>query len=1046
VAVPLQPEHLRIRVLGALEVEGIDDRELGSRKARLLVAALAAAGGRAVPLDVLEEVVWPEGPPSRPVEQLQVLVSRLRRALGTDRIVRTDAGYRLRADWVDVIELEARVTEADNRLRSGSLGGARAAAEAAMDLASGPLVPDVDAPWFDDLRATTARTVARGRQILAETALATGDPSTAAAAAEAVLDHDGYDEAALRTLMRAHVAAGRPASALAAYARTRQRLGEELGVDPAPETESLHTSILMGNGPRVADPEPAPPTLVGRDGELVRLRQAFDRSADGPAVGVVVEGEAGIGKTAVVTAFAAAVRRLGAVVLTGRCDPLARDLPLEPLLGAVEQHARRLASGSTGAPAGPETARLIGVLDAADASSRSNATLVDDFEAGQASLFRDLLAVLERAAGGLLPAVLVVEDLHLADAATVAFLGFALRRGERLLVVATRRPEGPGDLPGAERLTLGPLTLDDARRLVGDRAGGLVERSGGNPLFLLELADAEPGELPRSIVEAVQRRAASLGDGAPVVAGVAALGPRPVDLDLLQDVLGLPVGVLLDHLDGAVRAGFLVDDGRQLGFGHEVVREALSATLTSARRAHLHRAAAAALARRSVVDPNEVAWHARLGGDDDLAAAALVQAASLAASRFDTAEALRLIGDAIHHRDSVEARLLRARVCISSWDLERAAADVARAIDLGGGPVAMETAGWVAYYHRDYPEARRCAEEGAARATDPEVRASCLALAGRCHHTMGAMGTAADSLEDAVATGPATTRPVAQIWLAAVRNHQGRPEAGLELAAAGLIDPLAVGHPFGVVHGHFAESLSLGMLGRPLEALAELDVLEAAVEGTDLAERFLGMAANCRAWVLRWLGAFEEADDLNRRAAASPIRPTTAEFHYVGVLDLVEGRLLAGDLSGADDLLAGIAEIATFGGSMAWRVRDRGQLYRARLALASGDAATAAAIATDLAEQAGARGSRRHELFARLVAMASGEPTQLDGLSADLTALESVAGLEAWWYAALVGRARHDPSVCARAARMAATLADAAGERAPGLRAWAGQLLDDILD
>ncbi|MCU1485405.1 MAG: putative DNA-binding protein, partial [Actinomycetia bacterium] len=82
------PEQLRIRLLGGLAVEGIDSRELGSRKARVLVAAIAAAEGRDVPLAVLEEVVWPVGAPSRPGEQLQVLVSRLRRVLGADRIVR----------------------------------------------------------------------------------------------------------------------------------------------------------------------------------------------------------------------------------------------------------------------------------------------------------------------------------------------------------------------------------------------------------------------------------------------------------------------------------------------------------------------------------------------------------------------------------------------------------------------------------------------------------------------------------------------------------------------------------------------------------------------------------------------------------------------------------------------------------------------------------------------------------------------------------------------------------------------------------------------
>src|SRR4051794_19306999 len=110
---------LRVRVLGGFSVEGIDEHDLGSRKARLVLKALALARGRPVTVDRLVDVVWPEGPPGRPADQLAVLISRLRRVLGADRLVRSDAGYALRVDWLDVAELERLAREATDRLAAG---------------------------------------------------------------------------------------------------------------------------------------------------------------------------------------------------------------------------------------------------------------------------------------------------------------------------------------------------------------------------------------------------------------------------------------------------------------------------------------------------------------------------------------------------------------------------------------------------------------------------------------------------------------------------------------------------------------------------------------------------------------------------------------------------------------------------------------------------------------------------------------------------------------------------------------------------------------
>ena len=97
-------------------------------------------------------------------------------------------------------------------------------------------------------------------------------PSRRCATPTRALDRDPYDEAALRVVMAAHVAAGRPASALAEYATMRERLAEDLGVNPSPETAALHAAVLAGDTTSPAsEPEVEPTRLVGRTAELRRL-------------------------------------------------------------------------------------------------------------------------------------------------------------------------------------------------------------------------------------------------------------------------------------------------------------------------------------------------------------------------------------------------------------------------------------------------------------------------------------------------------------------------------------------------------------------------------------------------------------------------------------------------------------------------------------------------------------------------------------------------------------------------------------------------------
>lgn len=141
---------LRVRVLGPLEIAGIDLRELRSRKARTALKVLAVHRGGSVAVDHLIDCLWP-GPdlPAQPERDVAVNLSRVRGLLGADRVERTDAGYRLVLDWLDLDVFDALAAEARRRLAAGDHAAAHTAAAGAIALVRGPLLADeADAPWL----------------------------------------------------------------------------------------------------------------------------------------------------------------------------------------------------------------------------------------------------------------------------------------------------------------------------------------------------------------------------------------------------------------------------------------------------------------------------------------------------------------------------------------------------------------------------------------------------------------------------------------------------------------------------------------------------------------------------------------------------------------------------------------------------------------------------------------------------------------------------------------------------------------------------------
>jgi len=238
------------------------------------------------------------------------------------------------------------------------------------------------------------------------------------------------------------------------------------------------------------------------------------------------------------------------------------------------------------------------------------------------------------------------------------------------------------------------------------------------------------------------------------------IGPE-LDVDLLAALLGRGAVDVLDDAERAVAQQFLVTQDGAIRFRHELVREALAASVTAERAALLHRQAGRVLAARPGADPATVAQHARLGGDVVLAEGALRGAAARAADRFDHSAAEALLDDAIAMRPGPDLWLDRARVRTRRGRHDGALRDVERAAAAGAGPAALEVGAWASYFDRQFAEAAQFADDGALAAGDVPTRARCLAVGGRIRHAAGDLSGAEPLLRQALALAEGADRVTA---------------------------------------------------------------------------------------------------------------------------------------------------------------------------------------------------------------------------------------------------------------------------------------------
>ncbi|MGH3347135.1 MAG: ATP-binding protein, partial [Nocardioides sp.] len=438
-------------------------------------------------------------------------------------------------------------------------------------------------------------------------------------------------------------------------------------------------------------------TLVGRDTELTDLESWLREAADeGSAVsgamsGVVVSGDAGVGKTRLLTEVRDRLTADGWRVLAGHCLDLGDSglpyLPFSEILGRLDVDLPEVVATVAGHH--PTLSRL-------QPGRRTLAVEGGDGGAiDRSALFDAVHALLEEASREA-PLLVVVEDAHWADQSTRDLLSFLFTRdftGPVALVVSYRADDLHRRhplrrhlaewtrIPGVRRLALTPLADDAVQALITELVPGglsmaetvdIVDRAEGNAFFVEELtnAAAEPGRgVPAELADVLLVRLDRLDDAARQVVRTASVAGRKVSHDLLAAASGLDPVPLDDGLRQAAEMNVLVPDGDRYAFRHALLGEAVYDDLLPGERVRLHDRFAAALREGEVLGTAaELARHSRLANDLTTALHASIRAGhdALAVGGPDEAvhhyeQALQLLTDP---RRSGEVEVDRSKLAV----------------------------------------------------------------------------------------------------------------------------------------------------------------------------------------------------------------------------------------------------------------------------------------------------------------------------------------------------------------------------------------------
>jgi DNA-binding SARP family transcriptional activator len=660
---------LRLTLLGGFEARTDSGFAVAipRKKAQMLLAYLAMHPKQTHLRDKLATLLWNDAPTEQARLSLRQALFAIRQSLPFDpTLLDGDAvAFAAEAVTVDVTEFEqlARNDEPEALERSANLYQG--------DLLEG--IGPGSAQFEEWLRTERERLHELALEVFAKLLghrmkLSAIEPAIHTALR--LLSLDPLQEVTHRALMRLYARQGRRAAALRQYQLCVDVLQRELGLEPEEATKQVYRELLPEPPPRIAAHQAAeshrPPQrhrrrprvhhhsrriiipLIGRDAEVGRLSQALARACRGHGHIVVVAGEAGIGKTRLITALREATTRRGAHTLIGRSYETERLLPFGPWVqaireaGIVETRAvERLSAGWLG-----ELSYLFPEL-----RPREWPLPPEPIEALR--LF-DALTELVKSLASIQPVALVLEDLHWADEMSVrlfSFLGRRLEEHRILLVGSVREEELDASSPVSRmlaelaqeqrlvRLTLAPLSQEHTRVLVhrlaegtsadessltrlGDRIWTLSE---GNPFVIVEsvrealdvaqgLSHPDLPALPEKVRELILGRFERLSETGKHLLATAAVIGRDFEFRLLQCAAEIGEPEAASAVEALVRARILHSVGERFDFTHDRLREVAYGWLLPPRRRILHARVVAALEQIcAVTDANETAPPDRLG-------------------------------------------------------------------------------------------------------------------------------------------------------------------------------------------------------------------------------------------------------------------------------------------------------------------------------------------------------------------------------------------------------------------------------------------------
>jgi DNA-binding SARP family transcriptional activator len=691
---------MKFLILGPLEAfDGDRILALGGPKQRALLAMLLLHANEVVSSDRLIDALWGEVGSEDGAKALSVAVSRLRKLLEPERsrgeaartLLTRPPGYvlRLGEDELDLHRFERLVADS----RTADPATVAALLSDALALWRGPPLADLAYESFaqaEIARLEESRLAALEHRIDADLAL--GRHDQVVAELEGLTAAHPLRERLHGQLMLALYRSGRQAEALESYRTARTVLVEELGIEPGRRLRELHQAILQqdpGLDPKAPEETPAPRrgrAFVGRGSELAELVAGLDDAFASRGRLFLVEGEPGIGKSRLAEELAEDAHARGAAVLVGRCWEAGGAPAYWPWTQSLRAYVRETDAAALGAELGAGASELVQIVpDLRQRFPDLPPPSPLDPEGARFRLF-EATAEFLRNAGESRPIVLVLDDLHAADAPSLLLLRFLARElaSTRLLVLGAYRNVDP--VPGhpltemlaevarepvTRRVSLGGLSEPEVGEYLELTASEMASpqlvaavhgQTQGNPLFVGEIVrllsiegarSESPDEsrltIPQSVRDVIARRLTHLSHESNRLLVLASVLGREFELEVLARLGGVSDDELLEWLDEAIDARVVSDvpgsPGR-LRFAHVLIRDTLYDGLTSARRLRLHKLAVAALEQLDDEHPGphlaDLAHHSIAAGEHDKGLHYARQAADRALELHSYDEAARL--------------------------------------------------------------------------------------------------------------------------------------------------------------------------------------------------------------------------------------------------------------------------------------------------------------------------------------------------------------------------------------------------------------------